>query len=230
MEQVVWEEPILLVPVHPGTNGENSVFGSGAAGSPTHITANGGGCGGGNQIALAGGSAGGRGYQNSTVNTETQTGSSLMAGGVGFGSPMVVILISGGGSGYCAGGGGGASVAGQNAAANNAGDGGNGYDATAVFGTVGGESGLFAGGGAAGCHPQCGGGAPCGGTGGTGGGGDYSGSGNGTAGTANTGGGGSGIQTLDSGLPVGRRWWFWICSTSIYSDYFCWWSEYDSCI
>ena len=83
---------------------------------------------------------------------------------------------------------------------NPAGDGGNGYDATAVFGTVGGDSGLFGGGGAGSCHPQCGGGAPCGGTGGTGGGGDYSGSGNGTPGTANTGGGGSGVTSAGSPL------------------------------
>ena len=179
------------------TNGEDSVFGSGLAGSATHITANGGGCGGGYEAALAGGSVGGRGYQDSTVNTETQSTSTLMAGGLGFGSNGGS-SISGAGSGYCAGGGGGANAAGTNAGTNSAGDGGNGYDATAVFGTVGGASGIFAGGGGAGCHPQCGGGAQCGGTGGTGGGGDYSGSGNGTAGTANTGGGGSGIQTPTS--------------------------------
>ena len=178
-----------------GSNGEDTVFGT--------ITATGGGRGGdGTANAVGdGGSGGAPGYDSNVtvvgVGTQPADTTASAAGGVGYGNDGGEAISDAGGSDYFGGGGGGGSAAGTDADASGGGNGGNGYDATAVFGTVGGASGIFSGGGGGGCHQSFA-GTP--GSGGTGGGvsGTKTGSGP-SAATANTGGGGGGCGAGDGG-------------------------------
>jgi len=165
----------------PGVRGSSSVFST--------ITSTGGGGGQGNcgpagptgpsfPTTAPGGSGGGGsggpspGTVSGAGNTPPVSPPQGNNGGTGFGNP-----------GYSGGGGGGASAVGQNAASNDAGNGGQGVDSSINAVSTG-----YAGGGGGGARPgnPVGSGSKGGGTGG----GD--GSTAGTAGTANTGGGGGG--------------------------------------
>jgi hypothetical protein len=183
--------------------GDDTTFGTGSGTDTTFITAIGGGGGG----TGDGGSGGGRSHSPGTGGLGIQTTSPLISADsrtYGFGN-------DGGGITHPAtyphasGGGGGANAAGQTSTSPNvSGNGGAGKDFSPIYGSVGGASGVFAGGGGAGGHNPVGSPGATSGSGGSGGGGNGGGPGGpaGTAGIANTGGGGGSGAAGGSGFII----------------------------
>jgi hypothetical protein len=163
-------------------NGENTVFGS-------HTAIGGGGGGGGDDAATREGRVGGSGGGGSGLNGSwpggAGTGSQGMAGGSGFNANS-----GGGGGGYL--------EEGENAPSGTVGGkGGDGFDASAYFGTNIGDNGWFAGGGGG-----SGSSVANSGVGGQGGGGRGEPNDKGEDGMAATGGGGGGVRNIAAGTPV----------------------------